>query len=138
MTQRIRPSKPKHDWIGLALYVSLVIIGWLMIYAAGFDEQQGSSIFNLSTPAGKQLLFIGISAVLFTLVNVVDTKFWRTIAYPLYVLALLILVLVLFAGMTIKGSTSWFSIGAFSLQPAEFAKIYNLHCAGRIPQLLSY
>ncbi|MDX1408673.1 MAG: rod shape-determining protein RodA, partial [Saprospiraceae bacterium] len=118
----MRPKKSKHDWIALALFVSLVIVGWLMIFAAGYDQQPETSMLGLSTPAGKQLLFIGVSAILFVLVNIVDTKFWRTFAYPLYALALVLLLLVLVVGVTVKGSTSWFAIGAFSLQPAEFAK----------------
>ena len=117
----MRPKKSKHDWIALALFVSLIVIGWLMIYAAGHNEQEGLGL-SMSTPAGKQLVFIGIAAVLFVLVNIIDVKFWRTFAYPTYALALLLLVLVLLIGATIKGSTSWFSIGGFSLQPSEFAK----------------
>ncbi|MDX1477641.1 MAG: rod shape-determining protein RodA [Saprospiraceae bacterium] len=118
----MRPTKSKHDWIALALFVSLVIVGWLMIYAAGYNQQPDARLLSLSAPAGKQLLFIGVAAVLFVLVNIVDTKFWRTFAYPLYVLSLVMLVLVLLLGHTVKGSTSWFAIGAFSFQPAEFAK----------------
>lgn len=118
----MRPKKSKHDWIALALFASLVIVGWLMIYAAGYDQQNGQSILTLATPAGKQLLFIAVSAALFVIVNVIDTKFWHTFAYPIYALSLLLLVLVLVIGVTIKGSTSWFSFGTFSLQPAEFVK----------------
>ena len=53
----------------------------------------------------------------------VDWKFWSTFAYPIYALTILLLVLVLVFGTTIKGSTSWFSFFGFSLQPAELAKL---------------
>ena len=118
----MRPNKTKHDWIALALFVSLVTIGWLMIYAAGHNDQS-DYLIDLASPAGKQLIFIGVSAVLFALVSIIDIKFWRTFAYPIFALSMLVLVLVLMAGATIKGSTSWFVIGNFSLQPSEFAKI---------------
>ena len=33
-------TRKRHvDWIALALFVSLVFIGWLMIFAAGYDQQ---------------------------------------------------------------------------------------------------
>ena len=110
------------DWIAIALFISLVIIGWLMIYAAGYERQADLPIINLGSPAGKQLLFIGVSLVIFFLVFLIDTKFWRTIAYPLYGISLLGLILVLLIGTNIKGSTSWFVIGSFSIQPSEFVK----------------
>ena len=113
------------DWVAMALFISLVIIGWLMIYAASYNEQESRSIFNLGSPAGKQLLAIGIAAGLFLATQLIDWKFWNTLAYPLYGLGLISLVLVLIVGTSIKGSTSWFTIGRFSVQPSEFAKFFT-------------
>ncbi|HLF65066.1 MAG TPA: rod shape-determining protein RodA [Saprospiraceae bacterium] len=118
----MQPREKRADWVAMALFVSLVIIGWLMIYAAGYSGQTGRSFFNLSSPSGKQLLFIGISTALFVATSLIDWKFWNTIAYPLYGLGIISLILVLVFGATIKGSTSWFTIGSFSIQPGEFAK----------------
>ncbi len=116
-------TRKRHvDWIALALFVSLVIIGWLMIYAAGYDQQSADSLLSLNTPAGKQLLFIGIALVVFVPVYLIDIKFWGTFSYLFYALAMCLLVLVLFLGTSIKGATSWFTAGGFSLQPSEFAK----------------
>jgi rod shape determining protein RodA len=52
----------------------------------------------------------------------VDWKFWSTFAYPIYAITIVLLVLVIFTGTTVKGATSWFSFLGFSLQPAELAK----------------
>jgi rod shape determining protein RodA len=123
------------DWVAMALFISLVIIGWLMIYAASYNEQAGRSIFNLGTPAGKQLLSIGIATSLFLATQLIDWKFWNTLAYPLFGASLLSLILVLIIGTTIKGSTSWFTIGRFSVQPSEFAKFFT--CIG-IASFLAY
>lgn len=114
--------KRQVDWIALALFSSLVIIGWLMIYAAGYEQGQEQSMFNLATPAGKQLLFIGVGVLIFVAVYIIDDKFWHTFSYPIYAITLVLLILVLIVGSTIKGSTSWFTFGGFSLQPSEFAK----------------
>ncbi|RLD21608.1 MAG: rod shape-determining protein RodA [Bacteroidetes bacterium] len=116
-------TRKRHvDWIALALFVSLVCIGWLMIFAAGYDQQSTVPFFNLSTQAGKQLLFIGIAAIIFIPVYIIDIKFWRTFSYLIYALTLIGLILVLVLGTTVKGATSWFTAGGFSLQPSEFAK----------------
>ena len=44
-------------------------------------------------------------------------------AYPFYAFTIFLLLLVLIMGATIKGSTSWFQLGAFSFQPSELAKV---------------
>ena len=51
-----------------------------------------------------------------------DYRFYRAFAFPIYISVLLFLIFVLFFGSKISGSTSWFRIGSFGLQPSEFAK----------------
>ena len=55
------------DWVSILLYILLVFIGWLNIYAAVYDEEH-SSIFDITQRYGKQLLWIGASFVLAFLV----------------------------------------------------------------------
>ena len=113
------------DWVSFSLYLSLVGVGWLMIYTVGYGDgytEEGID-FIFRTSAGKQALMIGVSLVMFFLVTVVEWKFWRTVAFIIYGLTMAALVLVLLFGSTIKGATSWFHLpGGFSLQPSEFAK----------------
>ncbi len=123
------------DWVAIALFVSLIVIGWLMVFAAGYDKTSGLSPFSLSTLPGRQLLFIGVAAVFFICASLIDWKFWNTVAYPLYAIGILGLILVLIFGTTIKGTTGWFTIGGFSLQPGEFAKFAT--CIG-MASFLSY
>ncbi len=110
------------DWFTFSLYISLVTVGWLMIYSVGYDEDSTSGLFNLHTNHGKQLLFIGISFGVLVITSIIDWKFWRTFAYPIYAFALLQLLGVVFLGVTIKGATSWYRFGGFTYQPSEFAK----------------
>lgn len=124
------------DWVAMALFISLVITGWLMIYAAGYSEQEGRSFFSLGSPAGKQFISIIIAAGIFLATQLIDWKFWNTLAYPMYGLGLISLILVLIFGTTIKGSTSWFTMGSFSAQPSEFAKFAT--CVGMASFLAYY
>ncbi|MEO1514005.1 MAG: rod shape-determining protein RodA [Bacteroidota bacterium] len=110
------------DWITFSIYLSLVVIGWLMIYAVGYDDKSTGGFFNFSTAFGKQTIWIGLSLSVLFLTFIIDHNFWRTFAYPLYGISLLLLVAVLFIGLKINGSRSWFSFLGFTLQPSELAK----------------
>jgi rod shape determining protein RodA len=103
------------------LYLTLVLMGWVSIYAAVYNEDYGS-IFDLSQSYGKQMLWIVTSLLIGFLVILTDAKFFNAFAYPIYIGTILLLISVLFFGTEIAGSKSWFQIGEFRLQPAEFAK----------------
>lgn len=109
------------DWISIILYVVLVAMGYLSIYAADYDATR-SSIIDFSHPHGKQVIWIALSFVLAGLILIIDSKFFTTFAYVMYGAVLLLLLLVLGAGSTINGNKAWLQLGGFSLQPAEFAK----------------
>lgn len=110
------------DWLLLSLYMVLVILGWFAIYAASFKPEY-SNIFDLSQPYGKQLIWILASLLLAAIIFLLDTQFFKSFAYSIYGITLLMLVLILLFGTEIKGSKSWFVISnSLSIQPAEFAK----------------
>ena len=46
------------DWVTVALYASIVFMGWLNIYAVTYDQNAKISIFSLQLNSGRQLLFI--------------------------------------------------------------------------------
>lgn len=109
------------DWVTALIYSLLIIIGWLSIFTASAGEDV-STLFDLSTRYGKQLMWIGFAVVLAGIIMIIDAKFFSTFSYVFYFGMLLILVGVLLFGDTVAGSKSWFKIGGFAIQPAEFAK----------------
>ncbi len=116
-------SRNPIDWITLAIYLSLLIIGWMMLYAVVHDPQDPYSFINFKTEIGKQSIWILISLVVFLLSFSLGWKFWNTIAYPLYALSIVLLLGVLIFGAEIKGAKSWFQFGFVSFQPSELAKL---------------
>ena len=110
------------DWVTVLLYLLLVTIGYLNIYAAVFDPEDPVSFFSLSHNAGRQLLFLGLSTVIVTLILFIDYKVYDSFAYIFYGFMIFMLLATIFLGIPIKGSRSWIKLGTFSLQPAEFAK----------------
>ena len=109
------------DWVSILLYLLLVFIGWLNIYAAVYDENH-SSILDISQKYGKQLVWIGAAFVLAFLVLLTDSKFFTTFSMVIYGIMIFLLIAVLFLGTETKGARSWFEVGDFRIQPAEFAK----------------
>lgn len=111
------------DWVTVLLYLTLLVIGWLNIYASVYVEGSSMNIFNLSLNSGRQLIWIGASLVLFIMIMGIDYKFYESVAYLIYGLAILILIMVLVFGKIIYGAKSWFVVGSlFSFQPSELVK----------------
>lgn len=100
----------------------MILLGWLNIYAADFDENSALSIFDLSQNSGRQVIFIGATIILVALILTVDLNFFEGFAYIIYGIVILLLVYVFLFAKEINGAKSWIQIGGFSLQPSEFAK----------------
>lgn len=109
------------DWLTILLYALLVFFGWLSIFSASSGDNV-SSIFDMSERYGKQLVWIGFSIVMAIIILIIDAKFFSQFAFAFYIGMMIILVGVLLFGKTVAGSKSWFQIGSFAIQPAEFAK----------------
>jgi rod shape determining protein RodA len=110
------------DWITVVIFLALVAVGYLNIYAAVFDPDAPTPFFSLEHNAGRQLLFLSLGTVVVTLILFIDYKVYDSFAYIFYGLMILLLIATIFLGSDIKGSKSWIKLGIFSLQPAEFAK----------------
>jgi rod shape determining protein RodA len=109
------------DWITVGLYLALVLIGWLNIYASLHNDEH-KSVFDFSQFYGKQMIWIGCAIILILIVLSIDIKFFPSFSYYIYGLVILLLVAVLIFGNATQGHKSWFLIGGFKLQPSEFAK----------------
>lgn len=111
------------DWVTVLVFLALVLLGWLNIYAAVYDETVQRSIFDLSTNSGRQLLFIIASAVIVLGIIIIDMRFYEAFAYVAFGIILFLLLLVPFIGKEVGGNRAWLGIGSFGVQPSEFAKV---------------
>lgn len=109
------------DWFLVILYLVMVLLGWVNIYAAVYNEDY-NSIFDISQSYGKQMIWIASSLFLALVILLTDARFFSTFAYLIYGVTILLLLMVLGIGTEVAGSKSWFQIGGFAIQPAEFAK----------------
>lgn len=109
------------DRLVLLVYVMLVVMGWLNIYAAVYNEEH-KNIFDTSQKYGMQLIWIAGAAIIAFSILVIDANFFTAFAYGFYAFFILANILVLFLGREVKGSHSWYRFGKFGIQPAEFMK----------------
>lgn len=109
------------DWLTVLLYMVLVVLGAISIYAASYNFDQ-ASMFDLAKFSGKQFLWIGLSTVLGLSLLLIDRRVYEAYAYPIYAGMMLLLLVTIAIAPNIKGSHSWIVLGPVSLQPAEFAK----------------
>ena len=121
------------DWILVILYVVLVGFGWMNIYAATTTDNS-SSLLDLSTRYGKQLLWITLCIPLIIIILFFNSKFYEKFATILYLIGILSLIGLFLFGKNINGAQSWYGFGSASLQPSEFAKAFT---ALAIAKLLS-
>jgi rod shape determining protein RodA len=122
----------KIDWVLIFLFLALVSFGWVTIFAASVDNTESYQVFDLGTKYGKQIIFIGLSLILVTLVLLLDAKLIERFAGIVYLLSLLSLIGLFAFGKNINGATSWYPIGSFSLQPSEFAKMATALAIARL------
>ena len=109
------------DWILVLFYFVFIFLGWINIYAATISENQ-FDLLNFTTEYGKQLIWIGFSIPIILLILMFEAKFYEKYAPIIYFSFLVLLAGLFVFGKNINGSTSWYAIGSFSLQPSEFAK----------------
>lgn len=102
------------EWKILIYVTLLLIIGLIALYSASTSTE--FSEFK------KQIMWIGIGIPLLFLLFFMDYRIIARFCPIIYIISIILLVLVLFTP-PVNGATSWFNIGSFSMQPAEFAKI---------------
>lgn len=108
------------DFVTLMLYLILVAIGFMCIYSSS-STADGFQL-GLHTNYGKQIVWILISFILGGTLFLIDVRFFEVFSYLIYAIWIVLLILVMFLGKEINGARSWFELGGFRLQPAEFAK----------------
>ncbi|SFE95358.1 putative lipid II flippase FtsW [Alteribacillus iranensis] len=111
-----------YDWWLISAAVLLSIFGVIMIYSASFplaiDLYGDPSHFFV-----RQLIWLAVGLCLLMFFMHFRYRFLKKLSPFLIIGSMLLLLLVIFIGREVNGATSWFAIGPFSVQPAEFVKL---------------
>ncbi len=71
----------------------------------------------------KQLVWYLVFGIVGIVVAIIDIKIFERLAWPVYVINLVLLFLVLIVGKEVNYSTRWIEIAGFTAQPPECIKI---------------
>ena len=111
------------DWKLVICYLLLVIIGWINIYAS-VHSSEPASIFDFGTRSGKQFVWIITALVIASIILfALNPQVYEGLSVPIYLFVMALLIGVIFLGIEVKGSRSWFEFGPIRFQPAEISKI---------------
>ena len=62
------------DWLTVLIYLMLLALGWMSVCGASYDLDMGGSIVDFSTRSGMQIVWIGTSLLLGTLILMTDDR----------------------------------------------------------------
>ena len=126
------------DWWLVICWLLLVFIGWGNIYAS-IHASEPSSIFDFDFRSGKQFIWMITAFIIAGLVLfVIPPRLYEGLSLPIYLFMIGLLVAVIFLGIEVKGSRSWFAFGPVRFQPAEFSKISTSLLLATVMSQLGY
>ena len=126
------------DWSLVFCWLILILIGWANIYAS-VHASEPASIFDFESRSGKQFVWMATAlGIALFILFVIPPRIYEGAALPIYVGVLVLLVAVIFLGIEVKGSRSWFEFGPVRFQPAEISKISTSLMLATVMSQLGY
>ena len=126
------------DWWLVACWFLMIMIGWANIYAS-IHSSEPSSIFDFASRSGKQFVWMMTSLGLAGLILfVIPPRAYEGLSLFIYGFTILMLIAVIFLGIEVKGSRSWFAFGPVRFQPAEISKISTSLLLATVMSQLGY
>jgi rod shape determining protein RodA len=109
----------------LTIYaVLLAALGLVMAYTNSVED--GSSVLAGGSTFLRGLMWAAIAIVVFALATAFDYKWLKTLAWPIYFANIGLLGVTLVIGSGVGGSARWVSVGPFTFQFSELAKILTI------------
>ena len=109
--------------IDYILVTVILLIGIISCFSM-YSTDGGQFKYHTNSHILKFSLFF----ILFIIFSFIQIRFWHTLAYLFYLLALGMLVYVLWFGVTAQGSQRWIDLYFINLQPSELMKIAIIVC----------
>lgn len=118
------------NWALILFAMAIFLVGVMNLYSASSSMSEEG--IALGTYYQKQLLWGGMGLLCMLGVMLVDYRHLRSLAWPIFLLAVILLAMVPVAGKTIYGAKRWISLGFMNLQPSEIAKIATILIAAKL------
>ena len=108
------------------LIIIVAIIGSMSVFSI-YSTESGNFSFYTKNHLTRFLVFF----FMFLVLSFVRISFWYRQAYIFYILGILLLLLVIFFGISASGSKRWINFFIMNLQPSELMKIAIIVCFAR-------
>jgi rod shape determining protein RodA len=107
----------KLDWLILGTVGILVIFGLILVYSATirFDNPL---LFVV-----KQFIALVLGILVFVLLASINYEIYKTYFYRIYIVSILLLIVVLIFGTSVRGTRAWLNFGQFSIQVSELTRL---------------
>ena len=126
------------DWSLVFCWLILILIGWANIYAS-IHASEPASIFDFASRSGKQFVWMATALVIAVVILfVIPPRIFEGMSLPIYAFVIFLLIAVIFLGIEVKGSRSWFAFGPVRFQPAEISKISTSLMLATVMSQLGY
>ena len=125
-----------------SLSAKLLDINWLFVLVISLVAGIGVAILysvaggNFEPWADRQAIRYSIGLGALFAIALTNLRVWIRLAYPMYIIALILLILVPVIGVENGGARRWLGFGALTFQPAEFMKIALVLALARYYQWL--
>ncbi len=110
------------NWLLLVNMLALAIFGVIAVYSATYMRQDtiASEFWR------KQANWVAVGFVAFMITSLIDYRWIKWGALPMYLAGLFFLVLTKFIGVKVYGARSWLHLGPFNFQPSQLAIIAGI------------
>ena len=113
----------KVDPVFLILVLILLGIGLVMLYSASFAQSYYDTGYQSSTRyLARQAFCAGLGLVAMAIMSRIHVDVWHRMAWPIYIVSIVLLLAVLLFGHTVNGAKRWINIAGVQFQPSEVAK----------------
>ncbi len=123
----MKPARLHIDAVALALVSAIVLLGLIMVTSASISiaSRNGGDAFSFLE---RQLVLCLVGALLAAMVFCVRTEYIEKMAWPLLILAAVLLFVVLIPGLghMVNGSRRWIRVLGFNFQASELARVLVL------------
>src|SRR5207237_8361380 len=110
------------NWLLLVVMLALAVFGVVAIYSATYmrEDPVAADFWR------KQANWVLVGFFAFMLASLVDYRWIRWGALPMYALGIIFLVLTKFIGQKVYGARSWLHLGPLNFQPAQLAVVAGI------------